>query len=137
MRIDIGGPDHILPGESGVFECVSSPSNPPTELQWKVTDNFGEDLTNVLQVIDANKNNKRLLLHILHLKVTEESTSWNGKGWQTFSSAELHGVEGRTVMHVECVGSNSDNQKDIVGRKQVTLKCMLCQPTISKESNYL
>ena len=49
-RVDIGGPDHLSVGETGGFECVSSPSNPPTQLEWKVTNNVGEDLSNLLKV---------------------------------------------------------------------------------------
>ena len=46
----IGGPDHMLAGEAGGYECVSSSSNPPAEIRWMVTDHQGEDVADMLQV---------------------------------------------------------------------------------------
>ena len=40
----------MLAGKAGGYECVSSSSNPPAEIQWQVTDHQGKDAAHLLQV---------------------------------------------------------------------------------------
>ena len=49
-EVHIGGPDLMLAGQAGGYECVSSSSNPPAEIRWQVTDHQGEDAAHLIQV---------------------------------------------------------------------------------------
>ena len=62
--------------------------------------------------------------------MSEQSTSWNKGGWQTTSSAILHGVEGATALQVQCEASNSKQKVPVIGQKHVVLKCT-SRPCIS------
>ena len=54
----LGGYDHVVAGEAAGYECVTSSSNPPAEIEWRVEGHTGEDATHLLQVQrhDVNTN---------------------------------------------------------------------------------
>ena len=39
------GPDYLIVGEGGGYECVSGDSNPPSQIHWQLTD------SNTIQVV--------------------------------------------------------------------------------------
>ena len=49
--MSVGGPEYLIVGEVGGYECVTSSSNPPSQIYWEVTDHKGEDAMNTVQVI--------------------------------------------------------------------------------------
>ena len=55
----LGGYDHVVAGEAAGYECVTSSSNPPAEIEWKVEGHTGEDATDLLQVDRQDENTKK------------------------------------------------------------------------------
>ena len=49
--VSVGGPEYLTVGEDGGYECVSSDSNPPSQIYWQVTDSKGEDVMDTIQVV--------------------------------------------------------------------------------------
>ena len=49
--VSVGGPEHLTVGEDGGYECVSSDSNPPSQIYWQVKDSKGEDVMDSIQVV--------------------------------------------------------------------------------------
>ena len=43
--VTVGGPEYLIVGEGGGYECVSGDSNPPSQIHWQVTD------SNTIQVV--------------------------------------------------------------------------------------
>ena len=53
--VSVGGPEYLLVGEGGGYECVTSDSNPPSQIYWQVTDSKGEDVIDTVQVVKVMK----------------------------------------------------------------------------------
>ena len=49
--VTVEGPEYLIVGEEGGYECVSGDSNPPSQIHWQVTDGRGEDGMDTIQVV--------------------------------------------------------------------------------------
>jgi len=101
--VDIGGPSTLVQGQSEGFECVSSASNPPSELSWNVRTRDGEEVPSVLEV-------------------SQSSPSWTGHGWDTTSTALIHPGPGITSLILSCAATNSQLGIAVEESKQLILQ---------------
>lgn len=102
-KVALGGPGSLVQGHAGGFECFSSPSNPPSDIQWKLVDQRDRDFSHLLEV-------------------AEPSSSWTGTGWETTSTAALKAEIGVGSLHLTCTSTNPELQKEVEDTKHISIQ---------------
>jgi len=99
----IGGPSLLKRGQSHGFECISSASNPPSEMSWSVRTREGVEMLSALEV-------------------SQTSSYWTGSGWETSSTALLHPGLGLTSLVLTCSATNPHLDITVEQSKQLSLQ---------------
>jgi len=103
QSVSIGGANTLVQGQASGFSCVSSSSNPPSDIVWQVEDAMGNKLSSVLQE-------------------SEPVTSWTGHGWETESSVIFTPESGLTWVMLTCAATNPTLGETASAEKKLRLQ---------------